>query len=543
MTEVLRPHSHRRAPRGPVLCVVLDGVGVGDGGEGDAVARAHTPTLDWLQTLPSYRTLKAHGTAVGLPSDGDMGNSEVGHNALGAGRVFDQGAMLVNRSIESGAMFEGEVWRKAVEQVRGSGEPLHFIGLLSDGNVHSHIDHLEAMLRKAAEQGVGKLRLHALLDGRDVPGRSALRYLDRIEEVLAEIRASGVDARIASGGGRMKITMDRYGADWAMVERGWDVHVRGRGREFSSAREAVEAMYEAGAPDDQHLDGFVIVDDGRPVGPIRDGAAVVFFNFRGDRAVEISKAFEAEEFSHFDRSPSPAVFYAGMMQYDGDELVPEHFLVEPPTIDRTMGSLLARAGKRQLAIAETQKFGHVTYFWNGNRSGKFDAELETYIEIPSDLLPFDERPWMKAAEVTDALISALSEQPFDFVRVNYANGDMVGHTGNLRAARVAVEAVDLCLARLVAYVERVGGVLVVTADHGNADHMLDADGSGAHKPRTSHSLNPVPFAIYDPAAPGGGPKVSELASGGLGHVAATCLELLGFEVPEDYLPSLLAPEE
>jgi 2,3-bisphosphoglycerate-independent phosphoglycerate mutase len=542
VTDELRPHHHRRAPPGPVLCVVLDGVGVGKGDEGDAVALAHTPTLDRLRTLPSYRLLKAHGTAVGLPSDGDMGNSEVGHNALGAGRVFDQGAKLVNRSIESGALFEGDVWRQVVERVRRTGEPLHFIGLLSDGNVHSHIDHLEALLRKAAEQGVKRLRLHALLDGRDVPGRSALRYIDFIEGVLAELRSEGIDARIASGGGRMKITMDRYGAEWAMVERGWNVHVRGKGRTFGSAREAVEAMYEAGAPDDQHLDGFVIVEDDEPVGPIRDGAAVVFFNFRGDRAVEISKAFEDDELPHFDRSPRPDVFFAGMMQYDGDELVPRHFLVEPPAIDRTMGELLARAGRRQLAVAETQKFGHVTYFWNGNRSGKFDDALETYVEIPSDLLPFDERPWMKAAEVTDAVIGALAEQPFDFVRINYANGDMVGHTGNLRAARVAVEAVDLCLARLVEYVERSQGVLVVTADHGNADHMLDPDEAGHDKPRTSHSLNPVPFAIYDPRAPGGGPRVSTLASGGLGHVAGTCLELLGFGVPEGYLPSLLVDE-
>jgi 2,3-bisphosphoglycerate-independent phosphoglycerate mutase len=541
MINELRPHPHRSAPRGPVVCVVLDGVGLGKGDEGDAVALAHTPTLDWLSTLPSYRPLKAHGTAVGLPSDGDMGNSEVGHNALGAGRVFDQGAMLVNRSIESGALFEGEVWRKAVQVVRRSGEPLHFMGLLSDGNVHSHIDHLEAMLRKAAQQGVQKLRLHVLLDGRDVPGRSALRYIDRIEQVLGELRASGVDAHIASGGGRMKITMDRYGAEWAMVERGWNVHVRGQAREFSSAREAVETMYEQGAPDDQHLDGFVIVQDGQPVGPICDGAAVVFFNFRGDRAVEISKAFEDDTFPYFDRSPRPDVFFAGMMQYDGDELVPKHFLVEPPAIDRTMGELLARAGRRQLAVAETQKFGHVTYFWNGNRSGKFDAELETYIEIPSDLLPFDERPWMKAAEVTDAVVTALSEQHFDFVRINYANGDMVGHTGNLRAARVAVEAVDLCLARLVAHIERSRGMLVVTADHGNADHMFDPDEAGVQKPRTSHSLNPVPFVIYDPASERLGPPVSDLPSGGLGHVAGTCLELLGFEVPEDYLPSLLVP--
>lgn len=545
MTEQLRPHPHRRAPKGPVVCVVLDGVGIGKGDPGDAVALANTPTLDWLRTLPSYRRLQAHGTAVGLPSDDDMGNSEVGHNALGAGRIFDQGAKLVNKSIETGAMFEGEAWQRAISGVLQSGEPLHLVGLLSDGNVHSHIAHLEAMLRKATAQGVKKLRLHALLDGRDVSARSALGYIDRIETVLAQLREGGADARIASGGGRMRITMDRYEADWAMVARGWEVHVHGHGRQFGSAREAVETMYAQSDLGDQFLEGFVIVDDGRPVGPIRDGASVLLFNFRGDRAVELSKAFENDEFSHFDRSPRPRVFFAGMMQYDGDELVPRNFLVHPPSIDKTMGELLARSGKRQLAVAETQKFGHVTYFWNGNRSGKFDPALETYIEIPSDVLPFEQRPWMKAAEVTDALVAATTEAHFDFVRVNYANGDMVGHTGDLRAARMAVEAVDLCVARLVQLVRRLEGVLVLTADHGNADQMLDEDQTGARKPRTSHSLNPVPFVIHDPRLDTGGPGLVDLGPdepANLGNVAGTCLELLGLRIPDGYLPSLLADE-
>jgi 2,3-bisphosphoglycerate-independent phosphoglycerate mutase len=536
----MKPHPNRVAPKGPVVCVVMDGVGVGKGDRGDAVALASTPTLDMLSTLPSYRLLKAHGTAVGMPDDGDMGNSEVGHNALGAGRIFDQGAKLVNAAIRTGRMFEGQTWGDLVARCRQSGEPLHFLGLLSDGNVHSHIAHLEAMIERAAREDVKRVRVHALLDGRDVPARSALTYADRLETLLQAMRDKGLDYRVASGGGRMEITMDRYEADWSMVARGWDIHVRGRGRRFSSLREAVDTMYRESTLGDQDLPGFVIADGDEPVGPIRDGASVILFNFRGDRAIEISKAFDNDNFTAFDRSPRPDVMFAGMMEYDGDEHVPSRFLVEPPAIDRTLGELLAQAGKRQLAISETQKFGHVTYFWNGNRSGKIDPALEHWIEIPSDRVRFDQRPWMKAAEITDALISCLRGSHFDFARINYANGDMVGHTGNFEASRIAVEVVDLCLARLIPVIESLGGVLVVTADHGNAEHMIDVEKDGTEKPRTSHSLNPVPFAIIDPREPGRGPAVRRDLDAGLANVAATCLELMGLQPPDDYLPSVLA---
>lgn len=544
----LIPHPSRPAARGPVVCVVMDGVGIGAGDHGDAVHLAHTPTIDWLATLPSATRLLAHGTAVGMPSDGDMGNSEVGHNALGAGRIFDQGAKLVANSLRSGAMFEGAVWQEAVARVVASGEPLHFIGLLSDGNVHSHIEHLLVMLRRAASDGVAKARVHVLTDGRDVGRRTALGYVERLEAVLSELSSGERDYRIASGGGRMHVTMDRYEADWSIVERGWKAHVLGEARPFDSARQAIETLYEEDSSvDDQLLPAFVITEasaDGRrPVGPIRDGAAVLLFNFRGDRALEISRAFEDEGFDAFERGPRPDVLFAGMMQYDGDLGIPQRYLVDPPAIDGTMGELLAAAGRRQLALAETQKFGHVTYFWNGNRTDAFDPSLETYTEVPSDAVPFDQRPWMKAAEVTDALLRHLAQGPADFVRVNYANGDMVGHTGHVDATRVAVEAVDLSLARLAPVVKKLGGVLVVTADHGNADQMFDAKKDGTESVRTSHSLNPVPLSIYDASAEGGGPSVRAFDEGAphtLGNVAATCLELLGFAVPEGYLPSLLA---
>jgi len=523
----------------------MDGVGIGSGGAEDAVAIARTPHLDRLRALPSSTALAAHGRAVGMPSDADMGNSEVGHNALGAGRVFEQGAALVDAAIKSGRVFEGEVWRDAVERVASNGEPLHFVGLLSDGNVHAHIEHLIAMLRRAAADGVARLRVHALLDGRDVEARSALSYADRLELVLEELRSGGVDARVASGGGRMRITMDRYEADWPMVERGWDVHVRGVGRQFSSLRQAIETLYGESDRGDQDLDPFVIADTEGPVGPIEDGAAVILFNFRGDRAIELSRAFDEADLDTFDRGPRPDVCFAGMMQYDGDLGIPRRYLVDPPAIDRPMGAYLAATGVRQLAISETQKFGHVTYFWNGNRSGKFDAALETHVEVPSDTRPFEERPWMKSAEITDALIDAVcdadrSGSGYGLVRVNYANGDMVGHTGRLDATVTAVEAVDLALGRLCRLCDELDGVLVVTADHGNADHMFEEKKTGARRQRTSHSLNRVPFAIYDPREASGGPAIDPPPGAGLANVAATVLELLGWVAPDDYERSLLA---
>ena len=523
----------------------MDGVGIGSSDHGDAVHLAHTPTLDWLRTLRSSTTLCAHGKAVGMPTDKDMGNSEVGHNALGAGRIFDQGAKLVSNAIETGSLFRGQVWNDAVARVRASGQPLHFMGLLSDGNVHSHIDHLIAMLRVAAEQKVKSARIHMLADGRDVPARSVLTYIDQLEQVLGELRDSGLDYRIASGGGRMHITMDRYEAEWPMVERGWNTHVHGQGRQFPSARVAIETLYEENPElGDQFLPAFVIADKGEPVGPIRDGAAVLFFNFRGDRALEISRAFEEDGLEAFDRGQRPDVLFAGMMQYDGDLAIPQRFLVAPPAIDGTMGELLAGVGKRQLALAETQKYGHVTYFWNGNRTDAFDPKLETYVEIPSDVVPFEQRPWMKAAEVTDRLIQEIRSGSFDFGRVNYANGDMVGHTGEVAATRIAVEVVDQCLARLVPEIRKVGGVLVVTADHGNADQMFDRNKDGSERPRTSHSLNPVPMVVFDPNAPEQAPAVKTADPASpftLGHVASTCLELMGYAVPEGLLPSVLAP--
>jgi 2,3-bisphosphoglycerate-independent phosphoglycerate mutase len=556
----LRRSSRFPGIPGPVVVCVLDGVGIGRRDESDAVWLARTPTLDRLARSCPTGALRAHGRAVGMPSDDDMGNSEVGHNAIGAGRIFDQGAKLVAKAIAEGTLFEGQTgrtWQELTEHVRARRSTLHLLGLLSDGNVHSHIDHLFALLRRADREAIERVRVHVLLDGRDVAETSALDYVDALEELLETIsRGARRDYRIASGGGRMTTTMDRYGADWAMVERGWRTHVRGEARGFPSCRRAIET-FRAEKPGigDQQLSQFVIVDadaggrggavESGPIGAMRDGDAVVLFNFRGDRAVEISEAFEAGTFAHFERGERLDVFFAGMMEYDGDLKRPVRYLVAPPAIERTLGEYLARAGLPQLAISETQKYGHVTYFWNGNRSGQFDERVETYVEIPSDSKPFEERPWMKAAEITDRLIEELASGRYRHARVNYANGDMVGHTGHHEAAVLAVEAVDLQLARLLPVVEAMKGALIVTADHGNADCMFELDrhgkpiaaAGGGFKPKTSHTLNPVPLHVF---APGHALALDErVAEPGLAHLAATILWLMGYEAPDDYLPTLL----
>ena len=550
MAEALKKLSSFGGVEGPVLTVVMDGVGLAPDTISNAVAGAYTPTLDMLMKNYPMVSLKAHGTAVGLPSDDDMGNSEVGHNALGAGQVFAQGAKLVSQSIESGKMFASETWQTIVSNVKSNNSTLHFLGLFSDGNVHSHIDHLKAMIVKAKEEGVACVRIHILIDGRDVGETSALEYIDPFEAFIAELRDASFDIKIASGGGRMKITMDRYEADWSMVERGWQTHVLGEGRQFASAAEAVNTYRAELSVIDQDLPPFVIAENGAPVGTINDGDSVIFFNFRGDRAIEISKTFDAKdgEFDKFDRKRVPSVVYAGMLEYDGDLHIPSRYLVSPPEITNTMSEYLTLSGVKQLAISETQKYGHVTYFWNGNRSGKFSDELETYIEIPSDVVPFEQRPWMKCAEITDKLIECLESGEFKYLRVNFPNGDMVGHTGSLLATRCSMEALDIQLARILKALDKVGGVALITADHGNADEMFEmdkktglpkADKNGNFKSKTSHTLNPVPCIIYDNVTNGAYTVKADEGKFGLSNVAATMVNLMGFEAPDMWDESII----
>ncbi|WP_136799427.1 2,3-bisphosphoglycerate-independent phosphoglycerate mutase [Desulfosediminicola ganghwensis] len=517
--------------------IIMDGVGIGASDESDAVQVAHTPVLDTLRKNAVYAELRAHGTSVGLPSDSDMGNSEVGHNALGAGRVFAQGARLVNESLASGEIFQGTAW-STLRQRAENGGTLHFIGLVSDGNVHSHIEHLYAMLDRCAQENIERVRVHALLDGRDVGATSALKYVVPLEARLASLSSEGRDYRIASGGGRMVTTMDRYKANWSVVENGWNAHVLGQGRPFPSASEAVNTYYQENPGcTDQYMESFVITENDAPIGTIEDGDGVILFNFRGDRAIEISRAFEEPDFSEFDRQRAPDVFYAGIMQYDGDADIPRNYLVSPPKIQRTLSEYLCKANIPSYAISETQKFGHVTYFWNGNKSEYIDESLETYEEIPSDTVPFEERPWMKAAEITDKVLEKIEQGHAKFIRLNYPNSDMVGHTGNPEATRIAVEVVDLCLGRLLKATQKAKGVALITADHGNADCMWK-EKDGKRAPMVAHTLNPVPFFVADFS----GNKqfgLSDVNSPGLVNVASTALTLLGLEAPAEFEPSII----
>jgi 2,3-bisphosphoglycerate-independent phosphoglycerate mutase len=542
---MLKKSSVFQGIKGPVVTIVLDGFGINKSDVGNAIAKAYTPTLDRLFKNYPFLELKAHGTAVGMPSDEDMGNSEVGHNAIGAGMVYNQGASLVSDAIANQSMFELPAWQEVTANVREHGSVLHFLGLFSDGNVHSHINHLKAMIRRAKKEAVKTVRVHILLDGRDVPETSALEYVEPFEAFLKEVNDSDFEALIASGGGRMKITMDRYEADWSMVERGWKTHVLGEGTRFESAREAIESLRASSGAIDQDLPPFVIEKNGEPVGSIQDNDSVIFFNFRGDRSIEISMAFEQESFSQFDRLRWPRVCYAGMLQYDGDLKIPARYLVAPPSIKNTLGENLASVGVSQYAISETQKFGHVTYFWNGNKSGKFNDKLETYKEIPSDVIPFEQRPWMKAAEITDELILALKTGKYQTARVNYANGDMVGHTGIYEAAVVAIQALDICLRRLLPVIDALGGIAIITADHGNADEMFEISKKTGEpiptatgfKAKTSHTLNPVPCIFYDNQT-SGIYKIKE-GSFGLSNIASTMVNLLGYESPELWDESIL----
>ena len=518
----------------PIVLVIMDGVGKGDGGPGDAVAQAKTPTLDKLFATCPYTWLKAHGTAVGLPTDDDMGNSEVGHNALGCGQIYSQGAKLVGESIENGSLFQSETWQDLTNNCLENGKALHFLGLLSDGNVHSNISHLIAMLKKARALGIRRCYCHILLDGRDVPATSALTYVDELEQTLASLRGEGFDYAIASGGGRMQITMDRYEANWPMVEQGWRTHVQGQGRMFASAQEAIETYRAETGCIDQDLPAFVVARDGQPVAKIANGDSVILFNFRGDRAQEISLAFDRKDFDHFDRGDYTGVKFAGMLQYDGDLNIPTHYLVQPPVIQNTLTEVLCAHGIREYAVSETQKYGDVTYFWNVNRSGKVDEKLETYEEIPSDVIPFEQAPAMKSKEITDCMVKQMASKQFDFLRCNYPNGDMVGHTGVMEAVITAMECVDTGVQRILDAADQYGYTVCVTADHGNADQMTETK-KGKTSIRTAHSLNPVPFIIYDPD------QKWTIKDGkyGLANVAPTIVKMMGFQAPDCWEESMI----
>ncbi|QDZ25888.1 phosphoglycerate mutase [Chloropicon primus] len=548
----LKPHSV--LPRGkPCVVCILDGFGENKHKDQyNAVHSARTPNVDKLRAnAQRCRFVQAHGTWVGLPSDDDMGNSEVGHNAIGSGKVYKQGASLVDAALESGDLFKGDGFNH-VKQAFVAGGTLHLIGLLSNGGVHARYEQLKQLFRGSFEAGAKRIRLHVLTDGRDVPDGTSIEFVGQLEKDLEDLRAKGCDALIASGGGRMHVTMDRYEADWGIVERGWKAHVLGEApHKFTSAVEAVTELRKLPKANDQFLEPFVIVDEktGDAVGTIQDNDAVVLFNYRSDRMVEISKAFEYENFTSFDRVRYPKnLKFAGMLQYDGDLKLPANYLVPPPFIEKTSGEYMVKNGLSIFACSETQKFGHVTFFWNGNRSGYFDEKRETYVEIPSDKCPFNEKPDMKTREITEAGIAALKSGRYDLLRINYASPDMVGHTGSLEATIRACETCDKCLGELLAEVDKLGGVYLVCSDHGNADDMVQrnkktgqplTDADGNNMALTSHTLAPVMVAVGGAGLKDSVKMREDLPKAGIASITATFINLCGYEAPSDYEPTLI----
>lgn len=517
---------------GPVVLAIMDGVGLAAGGPGNAVARARTPFLGMVAKEYLHTSLDASGEAVGLTS-GQMGNSEVGHNTIGSGQIIKQGLARVDEAFLTGEIFETDAWKGAIREALNGGT-LHFSGIFSDGGVHSHIDHLEKMVEQAYKEGVLRMRLHAIFDGRDVLPQSEPKFIKRFEKFAEQF--IGADIRIASGGGRMVCVADRYESDWQVVEAGFNMMVYGKAEHYFETAEEAISIFRAENPElqDQNIPPFVVVDEARkPVGEILPGDAVIYYDFRADRAIEIAQAFIYYDFPYFDRggySPDD-VYFAGLTEYNSDTHVPEHQLVPPIMISRTLNQFLAKRGISQFACSETVKFGHVTYYFNGNSYDK--AKGEEFLEIESYAEPFDEKPWMKSAEITDAIIEKMPE--YKFLRLNFPGGDMVGHTADIEATALAVEAVDLSLKRIAKKVDELGGVMVIIADHGNAEELLTREG----EKKTSHTTNPIPCIIYDNTR---NRKKYELEAGkfGLSNLAATIATLLGQnDYPEVWEKSII----
>lgn len=519
---------------GPVVLAILDGVGLAPDGPGNAVSRAKTPFLGRAAREYKHIALNASGEAVGL-TDGQMGNSEVGHNTMGSGQIMKQGIAAINAAFDSGEVFNSEAWRTAVTKALNGGT-LHFAGIFSDGGVHSHMVHLEQMIARAYQEGVRRMRVHAIFDGRDVDPYSSKVYVQRFENYVRKF--PDADIRIASGGGRMACVADRYENDWGMVKKGFDMMVYGEAEFFfRTPEEALQILHRINPEvQDQDLQPFVIVDDlDRPIGLIEKGDALIYFDFRADRAIEIAQAFTYWDFPYFDRGayqPSD-VYFVGMTEYNSDTHVPEHRLVQPAMVMGTLNKFLEARGVTQLAVSETVKFGHVTYYFDGNSYEK--AKGEEFIEIESDTEPFETRPWMKTAEITDAVIREMPN--YKFIRLNYPGGDMVGHTADIGATIMAMEAIDLGLRRLAREVDKLGGVLVVVADHGNAEELLDADGNK----KTAHTTNQVPCIIYDNTENRDKYELADdIREPGLANLAATIAVLLGYnDYPSSWKKSLV----
>lgn len=493
------------------MLVVLDGWAYGVEQERvNAIYAASTPTFEWLVANYPNSRLVTHGEAVGLPP-GQMGNSEVGHLNIGAGRVVWQDIMRIYKMIEGGELERHPVVREAIEYAVREGKPVHFIGLVSDGGVHSHIDHLKALVDIFNRGGVREIYIHAFTDGRDTDTTQGINYITELEEHIKE------KARVVSVIGRY-YAMDRD-RRWERIKKAYDLLVHGVGERVSSAKNGIRLSYERGVSD-EFIEPWVVVDErGQPMGRVRDGDVVFCFNFRTDRCRQLTEVLTQRAMPEYGMKPL-SLFYITMTEYDptyeGVRVVLRH---EP--LRMTLGEVLARAGLRQLRIAETEKYPHVTYFFSGGREVPFEGEER--ILVPSPRVPtYDLKPEMSAYEVTARLVAELNARKHHFICLNFANPDMVGHTGVFEAAVRAVEAVDDCLSRVIATALHNNYICVVTADHGNADQMLNDDGT----PHTAHTTNPTPFIVVADGIKG-------LRDGKLGDIAPTILALMGLPVPEE----------
>ncbi len=555
MTENIQ---HRDPAHGqkPVLLIIMDGWGLGSGGSEDAIAQANTPVFDRLMRDYPNTQLMTHGSYVGLPSNKDMGGSEVGHLTMGAGMVLDQGPTRIQKAIADGSFFES----KALQQVMHaatSGGTLHLLGLLSDGNIHSHLSHFRTLIDHAVQNGVQKLRIHALLDGRDVGIQTAQHYVAELESMFITINQQhAFDYAFACGAGREQLIMDRDN-NWPKVAAGWDLMVHGKSEHCFTSMQAGIDYFRAEQADliDQDMPGFVIVDEqGTAVGCIADGDAVVMMNFRGDRAIEITEAFELDDFDGFDRGHRPEITYAGMMVYDEDRDLPRLQIMGPTKVENPFGKRILELGLKQFRLTETQKYPHVTFFFNGGYRKPLDASMEDYILIDSDKnISFADAPQMKAVEIADKAVQLIESGEYAFGLMNFANADMVGHCGKVKPAMLAIEAVDTAVGRIVAALENVGGSALITADHGNAEEMLVFAEDGESEPCTKHSTNPVPCILFDPAYDGSyqlrqlgqlnqSGQSSDDDVPGLSNLAATLFEMMGHDIPDDLDASLIAKQ-
>ncbi len=500
-----------------VALIILDGWGYRAETRHNAVAGARTPHFDRLFSQYPWTTLGASGMDVGLP-DGQMGNSEVGHLNLGAGRIVYQDYTRINLAIRDGSFFDNPVLAEACERARAGGS-LHLMGLLSDGGVHSHQEHLYALLELARRRGLERVFVHAFLDGRDTPPQSGLGYVQALERVLAD---KGV-GRIATVSGRY-YAMDRD-KRWDRVKKAWDALVRGEGPRAPSAAEAVQAAYAEGETDEFVVPRVIADAGGRPLATVRDGDAVIFFNFRADRARQLTRAFTQPDFDGFDVDGRPALaYFATFTLYDETFDLPVAF--PPEHLRNIFGEVVSAAGLRQLRIAETEKYAHVTYFFNGGEETPFPGEDRVLIPSPRDVATYDQKPEMSAFGVRDRLLREIEREVYDLVVVNFANLDMVGHTGIYEAAVKAVEAVDACVGAVVEAFAAKGYACLITGDHGNAEEMWD-DAEG--QPHTAHTTNRVPCILVDPRNPG----LQLRSDGVLADVAPTLLAIMGLSQPAE----------